>query len=184
MENEKHLNAIFDINKYSFNSYSDVFLREGEIDCCDNEIEILLKTNAFNFYIKWLEEMIKGNYITSNYNKSTKEQLIIETYYFMIDKSNYLYYYEFDEIDECSEIILLLNSNGNFIATGHNGGHLFIRTDKFSFCNSDGTGDQLFYKKNNINNKVLLEKSLDLINYCISIYTNSSDDENSDDENN
>lgn len=171
MENEKYLNAIFDINKYSFNSYSDVFLREGEIDCCDNEIEILLKKDSFNFYIKWLEEMLNGNYITSNYNTITKEQLIIKTCYFIIDKSNYLHYYNFDEIDECSEIILLLNSNGNFIATGHNGGHLFIKTDKFSFCNSDGTGDQLFRNGNKLTKEILLGKSLELINYCISNYT-------------
>lgn len=170
MENKKYLNAIFDVNKYSFNGYNDVFLPERTINCCDDDIKILLKTNAFNYYIKWLEKILKeqSNIITSNHNYITKEQLNIESDCFILDESNYLYYYQFYESDEYTEYILLLNSTGNFIATGHNGGHLFIETDKFSFCISDGTGD--LFSINELNNINLLEKSLKIIDYSIRNY--------------
>ena len=99
MENKKYLNAIFDVNKYSFNGYTDVFLPERTINCCDDDIEILLKTNEFNFYIKWLEKMmnIKNNNNT-HYKKDIKEELIIDTYYIEINNTNHLYYFKFEEL--------------------------------------------------------------------------------------
>lgn len=173
MENKKYLNAIFDVNKYSFNGYNDVFLPERTINCCDDDIKILLKTNEFNFYIKWLEKMMNINNNNNNiyHKKDIKEELIINTYYFEINNTNHLYYFNFDEYDECTEFILLLNTKGNFVAVGHNGGHLFIDTDKFSFCQSDGTGDQLFPENIRISKFVLLFESVCIIKNIIRNYT-------------
>ena len=62
---------------------------------------------------------------------------------------------------------MLINTKGNFIAVGHNGGHLFMDTDKFSFCQSDGTGDELVNENVKISKLVLIKKSLNLIDYMI-----------------
>ena len=174
MFNDEYLTGIIDINKYAFNGYTDIFLRNesflrnDSINLCD-EIDILLKNNELDFYIKWLESMIN---IENDNNKlhhkiDKKEELIMNSYYLKIDNKNHLYYFNFDENDECTEFILLINTKGNFIAVGHNGGHLFIDTDKFSFCQSDGTGDQLFNENVKINKLVLLKESLNLIDYMI-----------------
>lgn len=178
MFNDKYLTKIIDINKYSFYGYADIFLRDESflrntnINLCDNEIEILLKTNEFYFYIKWLETMINIENDNKIHHKIDKKgELIINSYYFEINNINHLYYFNFNEIDECTEFIMLLNTKGNFIAVGHNGGHLFIDTDKFSFCQSDGTGDVLFDKNVKISKQVLLKESLNLIDYIISNYT-------------
>ena len=99
MFSDEYLTGLIDINKYSFNSYTDIFLRKASINCCDNDIEILLKTNEFNFYIKWLEKMmnIKNNNNT-HYKKDIKEELIIDTYYIEINNTNHLYYFKFEEL--------------------------------------------------------------------------------------
>ena len=173
MFNDEYLTGIIDINKYTFNGYTDIFLRDASINCCDDDIEILLKTNEFDFYIKWLDKMIniKNNNNKTHHKKDTKEELIINSYYIEINKTNHLYYFNFDEYDECTEFILLLNTKGNFIAVGHNGGHLFIDTDKFSFCQSDGTGDELFPENIRISKLLLLAESVCIIKNIISNYT-------------
>ena len=39
MFNDEYLTGIIDINKYTFNGYTDIFLRNASINCCDDDIK-------------------------------------------------------------------------------------------------------------------------------------------------
>lgn len=71
---------------------------------------------------------------------------------------------------EFNMIVLIDAHNEKFIMIGTDYGHPFIETDKFSYCNSDGSGPNLELNKKISSHKILKQLKKYYIEFCKNKY--------------